>query len=197
MPGYFQLLIKEGHDNISTIMRRIATSYSVYFNGKYDRDGAIYRGRFTSEPVETIDRFNTVLRYIHQTPLRDEKVQDLNEPTYSNWFEYVGKGMELPKVCEINEKMLSWEEGAIEKFLCSPIEKGVRCLKPTKPSRRLSDEQVKAIMEEEVGVSDLTSLQALPYGRLRTLIIELKEKGASTRQLERLTGVGRNTVSKM
>lgn len=37
----------------------------------------------------------------------------------------------------------------------------------------------------------------LSYGRQRTVLLELREKGASLRQLERLTGVGRNVIWRM
>lgn len=197
MPSYFQLLIKEEHNNISTIVKRIATSYSAYFNGKYDRDGAIYRGRFTSEPVETMERFDIVLRYIHQTPLRDEKVSNLNEPAYSSWYEYVGKGMELPKICEIKEAYQILGADTLQIHLSKPIDKGISCLKPVKATRRFSDEQVSTMMKEMVGTSDKTTFQNLSYGRQRTAIIELREQGASIRQLERLTGIGRGIVWKM
>ena len=151
MPDYFQLLVKEGEETVSNLMRRIASSYAVYFNGKYDRDGAIYRGRFASEPVETAERFETVVRYIHQTPLREGKVTDLNEPTYSSWYDYVHKGRELPELCEVKEEYQLKDSAKVEEILSRPIDKGAKCLAPRKASVRLSDKQVQEGIKTLVG----------------------------------------------
>ena len=197
MPDYFQLLVKEGEETVSNLMRRIASSYAVYFNGKYDRDGAIYRGRFASEPVETAERFETVVRYIHQTPLREGKVTDLNEPTYSSWYEYVHKGRELPALCEVKEEYRQEDSAKVEEMLSRPIDKGVKCLAPRKASVRLSDKQVQEGIKALVGDCGKVVFMNLSYGRQRTVLLELREKGASLRQLERLTGVGRNVIWRM
>lgn len=197
MPDYFQLLVKEGEETVSNLVRRIASSYAVYFNGKYDRDGAIYRGRFASEPVETADRFDTVVRYIHQTPLREGKVTDLNELTYSSWYDYVHKGRELPALCEVKEEYRLEDSAKVEEILSKHIEKGVKCLAPRKTSVRLSDKQVQEGIKALVGDCGRAVFMHLSYGRQRTVLLELREKGASLRQLERLTGVGRNVIWRM
>ncbi|MBQ9357139.1 MAG: hypothetical protein IJT98_07630, partial [Prevotella sp.] len=186
-----------GEETVSNLVRRIASSYAVYFNGKYDRDGAIYRGRFASEPVETAERFDTVVRYIHQTTLREGKVTDLNEPTYSSWYEYVHKGRELPALCEVKEKYRQEDSAKVEEMLSKPLEKGVKCLAPRKASVRLSDKQVQEGIKALVGDCGKVMFMNLSYGRQRTVLLELREKGASLRQLERLTGVGRNVIWRM
>ena len=87
MPDHFHLLIKEEAETVSVTMGRIAAAYAHYFNGKYDRDGAIYRARFASEPVEDKERLNLVLRFISQTPERVLQT-DASGYRYSSWLCY-------------------------------------------------------------------------------------------------------------
>ena len=51
--------------------------------------------------------------------------------------------------------------------------------------------------EERVGVTNSSAFQVLEDKSKRMVLKELKDKGASYRQLERLTGVGRGLIQKL
>ena len=51
--------------------------------------------------------------------------------------------------------------------------------------------------EERVGVTNSSAFQVLEDKSKRTVLKELKTRGASYRQLERLTGVGRGVIQKL
>ena len=51
-------------------MKRIGVTYAHYFNKKYERSGHLFQDRFRSEPVDSLEYFVTLLRYIHQNPLK-------------------------------------------------------------------------------------------------------------------------------
>ena len=51
--------------------------------------------------------------------------------------------------------------------------------------------------EEMVGVTNSSAFQVLEDKSKRMVLKELKDKGASYRQLERLTGVGRGLIQKL
>ena len=70
MSNHIHLLIREREDNIGMAIKRIASSYVYYYNHKYSRDGHLFRERFKSEPVNDIAYFITLLRYIHQNPVK-------------------------------------------------------------------------------------------------------------------------------
>lgn len=68
-PTHVHILIKDGSnipdgEMIGGIVKRIAASYSYFFNVKYDHYGPIYMDRFKSNPVETKDYFLKVLDHI-------------------------------------------------------------------------------------------------------------------------------------
>ena len=198
MPDHFQLLLEEGAENVSKAMLRIATSYSNYFNNKYDRDGAIYRTRFASEPVEDEQRFELVLRYIHQYPLKKGLVENMDDYINSSWHEYMGEEGLLPQLCEIREKYRQMTEEEVREWLCKPISKSSRCLSPrATPMPRPSDQQVWRLIYEWTGAGDQAEFMGLSPGKKTEILISLRKKGASIRQLERLTGIGRGIIQNL
>ena len=69
MPNHFHLLVKEVHDGgITQFMRRVGTSYAMYFNKKYGRIGNVFVKPFRSKHISD-DRYLTrIAEYIHLNP---------------------------------------------------------------------------------------------------------------------------------
>jgi len=85
MNNHLHLLLKEEEDNISRVMRRINTAYAYYFNKKYNRIGHVFQNRFRSEPVENDRYLISLVRYIHNNPV---KAKIVNQPHQYKWSSY-------------------------------------------------------------------------------------------------------------
>jgi REP element-mobilizing transposase RayT len=98
MTNHIHLLVKsiasEGNevpadtDNLSIAIKRFAGSYAQNYNFKYQRCGALFQDRFRSEPVEDEAYFLTVMRYIHQNPLKAGITNDLSDYQWSSYKDY-------------------------------------------------------------------------------------------------------------
>lgn len=77
MSNHIHILIKAEKEEPNLIMKRIACSYVYWYNSKYYRNGHLFQDRFRSEPVETDEYFLTVLRYIHQNPIKAKPVDNI------------------------------------------------------------------------------------------------------------------------
>ena len=177
MSDHLHLLLKEGEEDVSKVVSRIVTPYSHYFNNKYDRDGAIYRARFASEPVEDAERQDIVLRYILQTPLRLKRVDSLDDYPYSSWHR------------EPEER---------RQQLLVPLPAGTKCLSPRKNAPpRPSDKQVLLMIYQMTGASSISEFMLQPYANCLSTLTDLRRRGASVRQLERLTGIGRGVIQRL
>ena len=62
---------------------------------------------------------------------------------------------------------------------------------------RPSDDQVWLMIKERTGATSSTAFQQLADETKRNILKRLKDSGASHRQLERLTGVGRGLIQKL
>lgn len=86
----------------------------------------------------------------------------------------------------------------LEAMVNEPLADEICCLDIEDSSRgRLSDDQVWAYIKDKTGVTNSSAFQMLEDASKRTVLKELKNKGASHRQLERLTGIGRGLLQKL
>ena len=76
-----------------------------------------------------------------------------------------------------------------------PLDDDVYCLDIEGSSRRRpSDDQVWLKIKDKTGVTNSTSFQQLDENKRNEIFLELKDCGASLRQLERLTGIGKGVI---
>lgn len=67
MPNHFHLLLQQLEDNgITIFMRKLADSYTKYFNTKYDRVGPLFQGSFKAKIIENDEYLLHVSKYIHR-----------------------------------------------------------------------------------------------------------------------------------
>jgi len=71
MPNHFHFLIKEVVDGgITKFMGKLSTAYSMYFNKKYNRTGALFEGRFKAKHIDSDNYLKYLLSYIHLNPVK-------------------------------------------------------------------------------------------------------------------------------
>ncbi len=79
-----------------------------------------------------------------------------------------------------------------------PLSDDIVCLDIEDASKgRPSDDQVMMLIKEKTGATNSSAFQQLPADTKKSVLIELKGKRASLRQLERLTGIGKSMIYRM
>jgi len=74
MPNHFHFLLKQNTINgITKLFRRLATSYVLYFNKKYQRVGSLFQGVFKAVFVDRDEYLLHLSRYIHRQPFTEKK----------------------------------------------------------------------------------------------------------------------------
>jgi len=70
MPNHVHLLLyQKGEESIDRFVHRLHTAFTMYFNKKYERVGAVFQGRFKAKLIETDEYLLHVSRYIHINPI--------------------------------------------------------------------------------------------------------------------------------
>ena len=98
MPNHFHLLVQQLEDNgISEFIRRVADSFTRYFNTKYDRVGALFQGKFKAKFIESDEYLLQVSKYIHRNPLTisksKERLSDYKFSSYAGYLEEKNIGL--------------------------------------------------------------------------------------------------------
>ena len=192
------LLIREREDTIGMAIKRIASSYVYYYNHKYSRDGHLFQERFKSEPVNDMAYFVTLLRYIHQNPVKAGMVSEVKDYEFSSWHEFEDKNSTLFPLCDTHTVLNRIPLNELSELVNEPLSDDVVCLDIEDASKgRPSDDQVMMLIKEKTGATNSSAFQQLPDEIRRSVLIELKGRRASLRQLERLTGIGKSMIYRM
>lgn len=198
MGNHVHLLMKIGIEPLEQIMRRLCGSYVYWYNMKYQRVGNLFQDRFKSEPVKDDEYFQTVLRYIHQNPVKAGLVKHVEEYKWSSFHEYVNQAnlvtinLLMGMISDDNEKRR-------QKFIeyinsrseheCLDIDNEVR--------QRITDEEAREIIKMVCNLKNAIDLQQLDCQTRNTYLRILKQKhNLSIRQIERITGINRGIVLK-
>lgn len=70
MGNHYHLIIQTQQTPLQKIMHMINNSYSKYYNASRMRTGHVFGGRYKSIPVQDERYLLTLLRYVHQNPVR-------------------------------------------------------------------------------------------------------------------------------
>ena len=88
MSNHIHLLIKTGEMPMSRIFQRIIPSFVYWYNKKYERVGNLFQARFLSSPVNNSSQLLTVVRYIHQNPVKAAICNHPGQYQYSSYVNY-------------------------------------------------------------------------------------------------------------
>ena len=198
MSNHIHLLIREREDKIGMAIKRIASSYVYYYNRKYSRDGHLFRERFKSEPVNDMAYFVTLLRYIHQNPVKAGMVNNVHDYEFSSWHEYEDKNSTQFPLCDTRIVLNRIPFNELNDLVNETLSDDVTCMDIEDASKvRPSDDQVMMLIKEKTGATNSCAFQQLPAEIKKSVLIELKNSRASLRQLERLTGIGKSMIYRL
>lgn len=90
MPNHFHLLLQVMGTSLAKVMTSLLTSYSMYFNRKYQRVGPLFQNRFKSKLVDRDRYFLGASRYILLNPIEAKLVSRIGDYPWSSYQELFG-----------------------------------------------------------------------------------------------------------
>lgn len=192
MGNHIHLLMEFPKAPIEQVFKRIGSKYVYWYNIKYQRKGHLFQDRFRSEPVDDDPYFFTVIRYIHQNPVKAGLCKNVQDYKYSSYNGYFTDSDLIDK--EFVFSVIS-KEDFIEHNNQSSTAK---CLDvDEKVIKRVTDEEARKIIKKYSKCENVTEFQAIPIGKRDKYLRIFKEKGISIRQISRLTGVSYYVIQKI
>ncbi|MBP2663753.1 MAG: Transposase like protein [Firmicutes bacterium] len=190
MSNHVHLLIKEMNmGDISLLMKRLLTKYAMYFNRKYDRNGALITSRYKSVPVEVDEYFIPLIRYIHQNPIKTGIVKKPEEYRFSSYLDYV-KGGSLTDVAFSIGLVGRGEWLRLHQIITNDHF-------DVSGKINLSEEEIRRKIQQCIEGHEPHEVAGWHKPKRDALIRRLKEnEGLSIRQIERATGISRGVIAK-
>ena len=188
MDNHVHLLLNAG-DNLSVLIKQIASSYVYYFNRKYDRVGHLFQERYKSEVVDTDEYLLTVARYILQN-LQKAGICNAMDYPWSSWRDTVsGTG---PCITQTLCDVIGNRQALLE-FLKAPGRDGGLEADNRPP---VKDADAHELLCRIGHVDHPTQIAEYPMKQRNDCIARAKAAGLSVRQIARLTGLDRNIVQR-
>ena len=192
MGNHIHLLIKEGDEPLDLTFKRFGSRFVYWYNTKYKRVGHLFQDRYKSEPVVDDAYLLSVLRYIHNNPIKGNIAKKLNDYKYSSYNCYFKNNEIIDR--DVVLGILPIEE--FEKFHKSQdfynhidIDSGVKT--------RITDEEAIRIILKKTRCKSVEEFLNLPVDKRKRYIAEFKNKGMSVRQLSRLTGLSKSLIQRI
>ena len=191
MTNHVHMLLKTEMDDIGDIIKRIAVGYAQYHNIRNGRTGHLFQNRFRSEVVDTEAYFLTVLRYIHQNPVKAGIAKDVKVYKWSSYIEYIDNSKNLLVDADFALRFFP-DIKAFEKYMGEKNDD--QCLEYD-PKKRYTDEDLKKEIAVYEGIRNLYELDI----RQRDEILKRIKynTGASNRQLARVLNIGRGILERI
>ncbi|MBU9723154.1 MULTISPECIES: transposase [Bacillaceae] len=201
MSNHVHLLMKEGEESISITMKRIGVCFVSHYNWKYRTRGHLFQDRFRSENVETDQYMRTVVRYIHQNPVKAKIVDDVQQWKWSSCNGYYGKKIYPLKLLDQDFVLGMFSDDrplAMELFKdFNERSNHDECLDDHHYVRRLSDEEVRIEIKRILGTMEIAHVKTLSKVHRTPILRKIKKiDGISQKQAARILGISVNLVYK-
>jgi REP element-mobilizing transposase RayT len=196
MSNHLHLVVQTGPISLSTVMRRIHTGFAMRFNGRAQRAGYLFQGRFGSRIVGDDGDFLRTVAYVLRNPIAAGLVSDLNELARQPWCSFgalMGRRAPLPFESTVAALgLLGPDPETARRRLCEWI---LRTEASRDPLWELVDEVCRelgvAVEDLRGGRRDRCTSEA--RGRIcRRAVLELRLRPSA---VGRALGVGPSTVS--
>jgi len=191
MGNHVHLLLKEDGEALSQVFKRIGARYVFWFNWKYGRSGHLFQDRFKSKPVESDDYFVTVLAYIYQNPVKEGLCKRSEDYEWCSRKQLgtcdIVDEKELFEIIPIKTIMERGHEDIEADLLAPKIGRGMS----------MTDADVYMQMKVLGDIQNVAGFQALSRANQAQVIIALLRRGASVRQVTRVTGLGRGLITRI
>ena len=189
MGNHVHILMKCEKEPLEQIFRRIGSKFVYWYNIKHQRVGHLFQDRFKSEPVNDDAYLFTVIRYIHQNPIKANLCDDISNYRYSSYREYCGDEWIVDKniilqIMPINEFIAFNNQSNDD--ICLEID--------DKVVKKLTDEQASDIIKHHTGCNSPDEFRQFKMSEQGKFFVIFKDEGLSLRQISRLTGVDLSVV---
>jgi REP element-mobilizing transposase RayT len=196
LDNHVHLLLKERSlGDIALVMQKLLSPYAYWFNNKYQRSGQLIANRYRSECVETDEYLLTLVRYIHQNPLKAGITDQISSYRWSSYPEYLGKREGMVSTDFVLTMFSHDPTRAREEFEVFHRKSDNKDYSLPN-SMKKSEQQVRLEITSALAGLEPNSVGSLAKSERDALLVMLRQQGFSIRQIERVTGVSRGVIYK-
>ncbi len=197
MSDYVDLVLSDYEDTMSAAMQRLLLTYARRFNKRTGRSGHLFQNRFDRRSLDSDRYLMAAIRSVHADP-QEAGIALIERYPWSSFAEYLRaydndmtRGFSDPS-CVL--ELFGSAKAFIAYSLSTPDSR-----EPAMPDLEETEWERYAFAEKlakGLGVP-LHGVKAAPSAQRNIVILGLHDAGFTVRQIERYTGIGKSTVSRI
>ena len=200
MSDYADLVLSDYEDTMSAAMQRLLLTYARRFNKRTGRAGCLFRERFERRSLDTDWQVMEAIRSVHASP-QEAGISLIERYPWSSFTEYLRaydsdaadatRGFSDPS-CVL--ELFGSAKAFIAYSLSTPDggEAAMLDMEETEWERHAFAEKLA-----QGRGAPLHGVKAAPSAQRNSVILGLHDAGFTVRQIERYTGIGKSTVSRI
>lgn len=197
MSNHVHLVLADYEDAMSAAMQRLLLTYARRFNKRTGRSGCLFRDRFERRSLDTDWQVMEAIRSVHADP-QEAGIALIERYPWSSFAEYLRdydndmtRGFSDPS-CVL--ELFGSAKVFIAYSLSTPdgVKPALGDMEETEWERHAFAEK----LAKGLGVP-LHVVKAAPSAQRNVVILGLHDAGFTVRQIERYTGIGKSTVSRI
>jgi len=197
MSNHTHIVVGVGAEPIGVSFKRIGVRYASWYNRKNNRQGPLFQDRFWSEPIEDDNYLLSVIRYIHQNPIKAGICNDLAEyewDSYADYLEEWGGLTDTDLVLGILSPDPVEQKRIFAEFSSKESDEAFIDISE---SLCISDEALRDSMVKICGTGNIEKFQALSRDEKNHAIREMRKSGMAIRKIAQNTGVSFSIVRRI
>ena len=161
------LLYSEEVKEVSKLMRKINTTYAIYYNEKHNRCGYVFRNRYRSEEIFTQSHLISCINYIHNNPVKAKMCKLKKDYKYSSYNDY------MQKKGFINDKLIKecFENNGLN--YQDILKKDCECYKFIEDYDELEDIDKKQIIEHFIEDNSISFCELIYNEKYLNKVVEI------------------------
>lgn len=195
--NHVHLVLADYEDAMSAAMQRLLLTYARRFNKRTGRSGCLFRDRFERRSLDTDRQVMEAIRSVHANPQK-AGISLIERYPWSSFAEYLRaydndmtRGFSDPS-CVL--ELFGSAKAFIAYSLSTP--EGGKLAMPNLEEAEWERHAFAEKLAKGLGVP-LHGVKAAPSAQRNIVIFGLHDAGFTVRQIERYTGIGKSTVSRI
>lgn len=195
--NHIHILIKEGSQSISPLMKRLQDIFAVKYNMKYERVGHVFHGPFNSTVVEDDEYFHQLLRYIHRNPVKAGQSKTPSSYKYSSWHEFFSPDSRANRnICNVQAVLQKYPLKELKEWINMDVDDD--CMDIDKKKGRISDAEAMKVVVEISNCSDIHQFRCLHVKEQFIFLLKAMEKAPiSKAQAARISSLSVHKIERM
>lgn len=193
MTNHVHLVVRAGDEPIGSVVKRLGVRYVRWFNRKYNRVGHLFQDRFASRPVDDDAYLQTLLRYVWNNPVQAGLAPSPDAYRWSSLRLRGGAG----GLVDDSDLLRYMTADTLAELATTGLQDAGAPSWPIPDRDRLTEAAAAAEVRLVAEAFRVNEVRELPLVRRRRAVAELLERGLSSRQLARLTGLSQTAVLRL